>query len=225
MPAPPHYRISYSGVFGPLASPVEEWSFGLSAAPQGGTFLTQPEMAATAAALAPTWESIKGGIHTLAILTRIRVAYVDNLGKTPRDVTGAYAQGDHPVTLQGNVTGLTRPLQVSLAVSLRTQASGPTGRGRFYLPVPVGGLNPLNGLLDSAEQQGHLSRAVAFMTAIEGVLTPRGIGALVVASGGSVTKAIAPALRPIVQVAVGRRFDIQRRRGNDQEEEYVFAPQ
>lgn len=223
MPPPSHYRLQYSGVLGSVAVPLEEWSVNLSLGTPGDPFMTQPNLKTLAEQLAPHWGThVAPKLAANAVMTRCRVASVNGFGLTPRDVSGAYIQGDAPASTPG-VSTPTLPFQVSLAISLHSDASGPTGRGRFYLPSPV--LGPItDGLFSAANRDGIMANMKAFLDAINGTLAAGAYGlSVVIASGGSPTKGLQPALHPVRQISVGRRPDIQRRRAGSLPESRTYS--
>jgi microcompartment protein CcmK/EutM len=126
---------------------------------------------------------------------------------------GAFVQGDANVATIAAGVYNAKPFQVALAISLRTARAGPGGRGRFYIPVPAGDTVGADGLMSLAEVTGHRDRAKGFLDQVNADSVAAGFGRLVVASGGSITRGVAPALSDVTQVAVGRVFDtIQSRR-------------
>lgn len=228
MPAPRHFRITYSGVFGTPASPIEEWSMGLSAIaiPTGDYPLSYIQGAANA--VAPLWGTHLGSIVSgITSLTRTRVSLIGPDGKTERTPEGAYAHADNMTTF-GGAGSTILPLQTAAVVSLESAFEGPTGRGRFYLPGPSGTVGN-DGLWAAATQTAQLNAAEAFVNAINAALEGESwgindpnFGRLCVASGGSALQGLSPALRPVTRVGVGRVPDTQRRRRGDLLEQKVF---
>lgn len=224
MPAPAHLRLTFSGVFGSVASPTEEWSINFSAAKGGGADITLSQLAPLATSLRTAWQThMPPRTATGTILTRVRVAGIGANGLVQRDASGAYLQGDDVVGGQGSGVS-SMPLQIALAVTLHSEAGGPTGRGRVYLPAPVTGALGADGRLSTTVRDGYNTSLKAFLDACNVSLNGTSAGArIVVASGGSVTKGIPPALRPVTRISVGRVLDTQRRRRGKLPEERAFS--
>lgn len=130
-------RISGIGLIGSPA--VDQFSFGLSMAPFGGsiadTVFDEPAI--------PYWNDVADSIKDMfaraeshisagAILTEVKVAFIET--------TGAYVIKP-PLHILYNQPGFFptagRELpQASLCISLMTDVVGPRTRGRFYLPIP-----------------------------------------------------------------------------------------
>lgn len=221
MPPPPHYRMTATGILGDDPAGSEIWSCNISIGPPTGTFLTQPELPAVANAMFPHWVTLFNAITTTQVrLDKVRIANVGPDGKVPRDVAGAFVQGDStaaPARVGGG-TGKV-PFQVSLALSLTTAFSGPTGRGRIFVPCPlftVGG----QGQLVTATVAVVAGATRTFVNSINASMVNNGGGRVCIASGGSPTKALAPGLRPVTGVRVGTVLDTQRRRRNALVETY-----
>lgn len=136
MPVVPHYRVTFSGTFGPSTAPVEEWSWTLKTAqlldPQQDKVTALAGVARTAyqTHLAPLWSA-----NTR--LQRVRAATVDEFGRVKRNADGGYVQHDVDGEIPGTSTGtILYPLQTAMVVSLMTRRSGPEGKGRMFLPWP-----------------------------------------------------------------------------------------
>lgn len=229
MPAPRHFRLTYSGVFGSIASPAEEWSMGLSLiAVPDGTY-TVEGLQAAANALQPHWSThIGAAVSGACFLTRTRMSLIGPDGKTERTAAGQYLHADN-MTTYGGMSSHTIPTQIAGVVSLESAYDGPTGRGRFYVPVPAGTVDG-SGLWDTTSQAAWRDRAKAFVDAINATVQGQAWGApdsaygrVCVASGGSAVKGLAPALHPVERVGYGRVPDTQRRRRNDLLEQKVWA--
>lgn len=222
MPAPAHVRITWSGIFGTVAAPVDDWQFGLKASL--GTFNDVPTNP-IATSLFGCLSQLDGAYGSNVIATSCKAVIMGADGKYMTNTeTGAYFLGEHNGTRPGTSqdTG-PMPLQVSLAVSLVTALNQPVGRGRFYLPTPAtGGLTTEARVMTTARRDQYVAMAKGFIDAVNAVLAPIN-SEVVVASAGSVKKAIPPTLRPVTSVRVGRRVDIQRRRARDIDEEYGSA--
>jgi hypothetical protein len=213
MPPPAHYRVSCTGILGTDLSPAEIFSFGWSMAPDGGLFATRPDLVTAA-----------NGIHTAAAvfftalctsqarLDNVRVAVVGADGKVLRDATGAFVQGDSiNDRSRGGSTTQKKPFQICLVVSLFSAFAGPNGRGRFYVPVPAA-VPGDDGRITAAAAADAANRAKTMLLAAEAAF-PAGFTAQVaVASGGSLVKAVPPALYQVTEVRVGDVLDTQQRR-------------
>lgn len=222
VPPPPHYRLTYSGVFG--ASPTDSfeiWSMGLSFAYESdaATVADLASLASTASARWGYWW--KGELVNNVHLTRTRIAAVGGDGKVLLNADGAYLQGDS-LTVQTCTAGVpTMPSQVALAVTLQSPAAGQVGRGRFFLPGPKYPAGT-DGRIDATSQGGALTAAAGFVDDLNSLVAGGvALGAVCVASGGSVLKGIPPATYRVSSVEVGRVLDTQRRRRGELAEEYA----
>lgn len=214
MPAPAHLRITFTGVLGSASGQNEQWSCNLSAGAPGpdDPAASLTALAALATPLAGAWQTHISKIYTGAVIhQRCRVAMVDNTGHVYKTAGGAYRQADQAANHSVVATPYTPP-QIALVATLLTGAAGSTGRGRFFIPSPRMGNLGVDGRLAVADRDAHLANVVAFINACNTSLTGAGFGRIVVASGGSVQRGVAPSLRPITHVAVGRVLDTQRRR-------------
>lgn len=214
MPYVPHYRVTFSGTLGVVATPAEIFSFGISVAGGTGVFLTQPEMPAFATALAGAWDAVRVRLSNNVRCTRVRVASVGPLGLVVKDASGAYVQGDD-VTGRTGAAGsdMFFPPQVSLAVSTLSNFAGPNGRGRFYLPGPASPIGQ-DLRLSTVDRDGFLSSAKAFVDAINTASAAQSQGRACVASRGSVLKGVPGGNRTITRVGVGKAYDTIRSRRN-----------
>lgn len=228
MPPPRHFRLTYSGVFGSAASPVEEWSMGVSLIATPGSTYDRTQLGLHVNELYPLWATHFASIVTSqAVLTRARLSLIDANGKTERDAGGAYLHADKAGSTPGTGTGPI-PLSVSLAMSLHSDMAGAIGRGRFFLPTPTLALDS-NGRFQVAAQTQRANALKAFVDALNTYADGTGefpagagfVGRVCVASGGSAVSATPPALYPVTRVSVGRVPDTQRRRRGDLLEERV----
>jgi hypothetical protein len=155
-------------------------------------------------------------------MTMAKVSWVGADGKVVRDSGGAFVQaeakGDAPGSLIGQY-----PSQVSLAVSLVTSQQAATGRGRFFLPG-IQRQDLVNGQMSGPAVAGFADAAVAFVKAVNAALAAQGVGPVVVASGGSVKRAVPAALRDVTAIRVGSRLDVIRSRANALGEAYTARP-
>lgn len=202
MAFPQHRRLSFRGIFGTATAPWEEWQFRLNLAPGDGTddleAIAQAGLDAFTTHMAPK-------IRDSARLTEVKAASIDEAGLYTSD----------PAILAADVVGAGTgggymPPQVALAVSLVTERRGPTGRGRFFLPAPIGAPESSTGLMLAATAQGVADNAAAFLGAING---PAGFGNVAVVSSKGY-------LSIVTEVRVGRAYDTIRRRRNGLDEVY-----
>jgi hypothetical protein len=216
MVVPAHNLITYSGVFGTSASPIEEWSFSVKTSPINfGTpaarfdYATRRKSELLASLL---W----GSFQTSVRLTRVRVAEVD-LGLVGKDAGGAYKQGDSVADAAGGTSGgVVMPLQTALVVSLTTNRAGPTGKGRFYLPWPGLGLEA-DYRIDQAKAQAKTDQVKALLDLINADPAVVGdFGRVIVASSKGYTSAV-------TGIRVGRAPDTMRSRRSDLIEGYTTA--
>jgi hypothetical protein len=225
MPAPAHGRLIWSGVFGTVAAPAEQWQMSIAFTDDGPELL-EADLESIADAGVANWFQMSGGLAAPCRLTNVRAVAVSATGFTARDPFGKYLQVDAATDQPGGGGAtLPHPTQVSLAVTLETGYPGPLGRGRFYLPCPTTGALDPDGTLTAATQTLFATRAQSLINEVNSDLAGLpGAPRLAVASGGSVAKGVAGAVRPIVSVRVGKRMDIQRRRAADIDEAYVVLP-
>jgi hypothetical protein len=164
--------LTFSGIFGPVAAPVEEWSFRINfGVGEGGgdkAAFVQNAVSAFTTHLVPRLASGVGRLR------EVKLADIDAAGLYSTSPTVAPVD----VAFAGSVSS-NLPLQISCAVSLVTQRRGPTGKGRFYLPSPALGTLTAAGLMTASTAQAIATSAAAFMSALNG---PAGFGNAVVVS-------------------------------------------
>lgn len=217
MPTPAHTLVTWSGVFGTPAAPIEIWQMSLKLGE--GVFANQAARLATADRMAAAWrDTLRLKCLPIVSLTRTRVAQVSAEGLVTKDEEGTYNQADSVTVATGNSAGSTMPLQTSLCISLVTARSGPSGKGRFYLPAPGASLGA-DTRMSQADTASFATSAKAFLVAVDAAWTatpgPTSIGGNV---GVYSTKGF---VSPVTGVRVGRVLDTQRRRRGDLVEEYV----
>lgn len=103
------------------------------------------------------------------------------------------------------------PPQLCVAMSLRTGARGPGGRGRMYLPL-TGGNVISSGSVTSANATAYAAGGKAFLEALHAA----GVMPAIVNSGKQQYSAIN-------RVSIGSLMDVQRRRRNNFVETYTTA--
>lgn len=203
MPVPAHGLSVWEGVFGSTNAPLERWSFSIKSAP--GPSLTDTQMDSVAAALTTCWNGNLMAFHpSEVILTRTRHVQVGADGKYLTRGDGSYVQGVNESVWAGTATVQTRfPLQSAHAVSLQSARSGPTGKGRFFLPQLALTLGADYRIPES--DRDSLANAIReFLRDVNSA-----VGPVVVASSKGY-------LSPVVAVRFGRVVDTIRSRRDDQ---------
>lgn len=228
MPPPPHYRVTWSGTLGPAAAPLEIWSCSLAIANTAAPFLVRGDLPPFAASLYNAFAQFgASNCHNSVTLRRCRIASVSPTvgGRllVNKDSSGAFVQADRNEISTFQTSAPVAPSQVALAITLQSAASGATGRGRFYVPMPVFGPLGVDLVMAAARAAQFAASAKQLIEACNAASAALGQGKVVVASGGSPTKGIAPALRPVTSVKVGRVLDTIRTRRNALVEEPSLA--
>lgn len=225
MPAPEHYRVSIGGVFGPTSAPAEEWSMNLNYSPGSLVSANTSTLVTLANTLRTSWASGIGSIiGPHATLTKIRVARVGSDGHVLRDASGAYVQGDSTGAAVSGAGTLVSPPQVACVVTLHSTVPGITGRGRIYLPAPQYGTLGTDGRMGTTAQGQIAANIAGILNAWNTNMSAYSTGSrLVVASGGSVKRALAPSLNYVTRISVGRVLDTQRRRRRNLSEERAYT--
>lgn len=226
MPPPTHLRLTYSGTYGSPSAASEIWSFSVALARGDGPFsgtVTKTALTTEAAILAGYFNSLSPRMAGVLWLTRTRLAVIGDNGLTVRDSGGAYLQGDAATQLA--TSGVrTLPNQVALAITLLTSSPGPTGKGRFFLPAPLTGTLDADGRLSDGVRDTFSAAGRSFVNEINAQGVRAGYGPVSIASGGSPTKAIAPGIRAVTGVGVGRVLDTMRSRRSSLLEERELVP-
>lgn len=132
----PHIRMTMLGKLG--RATAERFSFGVNLGNANGTALNptnsglegETYFADTAADAQAFFGRPATGINFEAVLETIKFAFIGTDGKYQRDPIVV----DVPDT-PGGIVGAPPPAQTALAVSVGSARRGPTGRGRFYLPL------------------------------------------------------------------------------------------
>jgi hypothetical protein len=202
MPFAPHLRITVSGLLGAAGNPAfEEFSYRLNYAGDGYRLRYSPQAAADFAAdTAAFMTRVQSRFSTQVLATELKVA--------PIGPDGLYEDG--PIIAPMNTRGAgggpsTSPSQVALAVSLTTPLRGPSGKGRFFLPMPFLSIGP-DGLVAEANVQAVAVSAQTYLNDLNnGVGLDLTAARVVVAS----TKGFNS---PVTGVRVGRALDTIRSR-------------
>lgn len=220
MPRPAHTLMSWSGLYGPAGTPVEEWTFTLKAPEVIFAVPGDRDLLATALKDAYATNFVTSYRSSIR-LTRTRVAQVGVDGRVTRDGNGAYNQADDLTVVPGTSTSSTAyPPQVALCFSLVTERAGPEGKGRFFMPAPVVPVDLDTLVIATAAAQVQVDRAADFLRDVNDALglhaTVNGGGApkvSVVSSKGYVSQ--------VNEVKMGRAYDTQTRRRGALLEGYV----
>lgn len=218
MPVPAHVKTTFTGVFGNITSPVEQWSFSINTA--DGVFVNQVDRENVAEAIADAWGLRMAVLHPPHVhLTRVRVAQVAAGGLVSKTVDGAYQQGDWEGDKQGSGVSQVLPIQTAVVVSLGSNRSGPSGKGRFFLPAPSASIGSSDFRMTQEATDLILARSVALLGDIDGIL-----GSSTGGSGAPVIVSTKGFVSPVTNVRVGRVMDTMRSRRSSQLEGYVETP-
>lgn len=202
MTVPAHVKVTYSGVIGPILTPLEQWSFSIN-------FDTGTLVAGLAEACKTAFVNNVGArLATDVSLTRTRVALMSDGTHVNQTAEGAYEQQDSIVTFTGGGVPKKMPLQSALVATLLTGRAGPTGKGRIFLPWPDLDLVVTDRLLHPLDSQEIATKVKTMLTSLNALT---GLGTAVVASSKGY-------LSPITGVKVGRRPDVLRSRARSQRE-------
>lgn len=158
------------------------------------------------------WNTAKAGAPTTLQLEEIRITAfqaVPTPGGYPYSAIGGANVFYLKTPLTGSATATQQlPPQLSMAVSLRTGARGPGGRGRFYTPFV--GVGAASGLLDPT----RISQVgAATKTLLEGVRAFGPTPAVVNVRKGTYSG--------VNWISIGNQFDVQRRRREQTDETYT----
>jgi hypothetical protein len=226
MAVPPHLRISFTGTLGTNVPAPEIFSFGVNAGFQIGSGGSEQKAAleTLAADLGNSMAGLFQQCSTPAKITRVRVASIGIDNKVRRDANGAFVQGDSTLAIPGGDPGVPLPFQCALVVSLRTLFDGPTGRGRFYLPLPAVTVNGADGLITETRRDAIAASSVTALNSMNTKLEAFAPGLrIAVISAGSVTKSLPPAFHKVNKVGVGKVVDTLRTRRNNLSEVMEYS--
>jgi hypothetical protein len=213
MAKPQHARLTFSGVFGTAAAPLEIWSWSLTFAHKAALGGTTLQAATKARTLYST--SVAGLMPASVVLTKTRLALLSDGQHVTKLSDGSFDQGDDLVAVPGNLSGgQIMPLQTALCVSFSTTRQGAQGKGRAFLPFQ----RPLSAgfLVDSAvaaQFAGFGPKAIA--EGMEGGSGPT-LGAHSVISSFGWTS-------PVTSYRCGLVPDTMRSRRNALSEQYVVS--
>lgn len=155
-----------------------------------------------------------GVVSNAAVLRLIKLNEIGTDGRYVGDDTVEY---EYTGTPPAGPTNPEMPPQVSLAVSLRTDAArGRAHAGRFYIPSPGTSIQPSTGTIGVAAQTTVANASKALLEACNGALVGWRVGV--------VSKIGAGAERPVTHIAVGAALDTIRSRRTDLNESYLERP-
>jgi hypothetical protein len=207
---PGHIRLTFSGVFGSAAAPLEIWSWGLSSAVPAGS-LDQAALDNHAAAMHATYvTNIKQIMPARVVLTQCLYALVNDDGHIARNADGSFRQSKNQTVEaggQGSVPVL--PLQTALVASYGSARPGASGRGRSFLPFQDGSALEADFRVSDTVAQGFATRVGHVIYEINALGAP-----VVVASSKGY-------LSPVTTVRVGKVPDTMRSRRDRLVEGYI----
>lgn len=208
MARPEHTVITYTGSVRNGAAILERWQWSVRTPRHSNN--TPALLATTATAWAGFYSThLRPKFAPRTVCEKVRVAHVGLDGLVQKDPDGAYLQGDAVGDMPGTGAGSGQfyPLQTALVASLTTARSGPTGKGRIFLPWP-------DTLAIQQNCQLLPADALAMANAVKGFLNAAAASAQVhvVSSKGYTSR--------VTGVRVGVAPDTQRSRRGDVPETY-----
>lgn len=213
-----HVRFQVSGVFGPVGSAWEIFSYGISVAGPGATEIGENVLLDGCQDLVAFHQRPESHISETARITSIKAAAIMPDGKwlggvAQVELTGSFPGGGL------NPGGLANAPQVACCVTLRTAINNARSRGRMFLPLPNVSSGLTDGLMsagDAATIAGSARTLVQDLNNLPGFDgTGEGDGVVVASTFGTNT--------PVTGISVGRVLDTIRSRRNDLREAYVLA--
>jgi hypothetical protein len=223
VPLPAFDMITWSGIFGEPTAPSEIWSFSIKTNPANSNSPSPDTAQQAFTSSLPLFSPMPGNVW----LTRVRHSHHDVGGAVAKRADGSYDQADHLELHSGGRALEARwPLQTALCVSLDTARAGASGKGRFFLPMPL--FNLTAGFTINVNDAQTIATAVNNMfrtwdTATEGSPSVL-LGTPVVASAGG-TKNPGPGhLSTVTGIRVGLVPDTMRSRRNALAEGYIKQP-
>jgi hypothetical protein len=209
MPYVPHVRVTMSGTLG-SATDGEAFACGFQFGGEGldaVVALPVPAQLDAVSAACQLWFSrATSSIWNTAKLTQVKFAVIG--------ADGRYA-GDPYIstflTVSGASSSNTHPFQVSRVITLDSARRGPTGRGRFYSPVPTGSVDA-DGTQQGAVALEAAGSARTMLNDVNAALT--GAARVVVASSKGYNSTV-------TSVRVGRVLDTVRSRRTSLSEGYT----
>jgi hypothetical protein len=212
MPYADHLRLTMEGEFSGANAPARErfsLRVNLSDPPTSAPSFEQSRVNDYAADCVALFADPRAGIGSVARLLTVKLAQIGANGKYRSDPLMK------AVDRRGNGGGpITHPTQVSLAVSLVTTRRGATGKGRFFLPCPLFGLDGSSLVMDTASVDGVRNALVEFLNNLNNV---PGVDA----AAPKVTVASSKGYNSdVTAVRVGRALDTIRSRRTSLDENY-----
>jgi hypothetical protein len=208
MAYPEHTLITWGGTWNNLTA--ETWVCSLRMSGWMGPFEEDQEPLLNAIAVRINAYQNSTAVPSDARLTFIKANPINAAGKYMSQFVTHEKRYDPPIN--GGNTGTLLPLQLTVAVSLRTdRARGIGSRGRFFSPGVVG--SEVSGGLLFPARAG--ARAQAAKTLVEGLNTVGAtydLGRVSVVSSGSKDGSLPGVAVPVTSVEVGQLVDTQRRR-------------
>lgn len=212
MPYLPHHRLTFSGVLGTVALPIEEWSWNLRIGGfEGLGDSIIPGLATQLRTLYTT--HVAPMMPNDVILTRVRAATVNEAGHVYKAPDGSYVQQDDTTQVIGSGAARQMPSSSALCVSLVTARGGASGKGRFFLPAPAFDINAGDKRYTAPNMQTVAQNVEALVVGINAIA---GVGKVSVES----TKALSS---PVIRIRVGRRPDVLRSRSRSVPESYELS--
>jgi hypothetical protein len=205
----PHIKLTFGGTLG-IADVQEAWSCGLSIGGEGtDAVLTNPQenLQPITDALVAWMTRSASGISPAAALGFVKLAQVNSEGKY---VTPAVVWLNDTVQASGAGSGSQHPFQIAQVISLNTVVDNPTGRGRFYSPLPRAAVE-YDGMIAEAAASATAGSAATLLSDLNSAIA--GAARIVVASSTGVN-------RTVTSVRVGRVLDTVRSRRTSLDENY-----
>jgi hypothetical protein len=200
----------------------EEWQFGIRMHFSGTLNLLDTTMNGIAqeclSDVRGWWHSVHELYGSTTTFTHVKLARIQTNGEYNGDAAIASNSPSHPAFSAatdfrkgGTSGGRVLPAQIAVVATLLTDTSrGRASKGRIYMPAPHTNGMGLNGGLDTPMATTY---ANATANLIKNLNNVQGIDALGVPLECSVFSRVGAGVRrKITGVAVGRRFDVQRRR-------------
>lgn len=215
MAKPAHTRITVEGHIGASSTNViERFSFSLNSVDDVAI------SGATDAALTAKAQTIHSAIFTQLVdvfpsncwFDKTKIASVDAAGLYRVRGDGSYVKAEVADSFAGTQAASGMPLGVALCVSLVTARSGPTGKGRFFLPWPSLSLDTTTRLVPEAQINGLIDDVAAWLGDVNDVA---GVNLAVVSSKGYTSD--------VTGIRIGRKPDTMRSRTEDLAEGYIAA--
>lgn len=215
MAKPAHVRVTFAGLVGTVAAPVEHWAFGVNFPRESldadGNDAVDNALAANCKG---SWDAaLKPYTPGDNFLTEVKVSRIGGDGHVEKRADGSYAQGVWVGSSVGAAGTITLPLSTALVCSLTTARSGPTGKGRMFLPFPGMVLQVADKRLSAADAATMAGAGRQFLNALGVLMT---FPAQVVSSKGYMS--------PVTGVRIGRVPDTLRSRRRSSPEAYVALP-